>query len=197
MSRRAALVQPNDTLQRTRRPALLLDFSPALAASPLRFGVSQTANPLIRDDRRIALQLEHSIEVEVSLEFAWRYRTDIATWNDPPATFVLEGPFIAGSRGTTLLPEQQPLHWNIREVQPLNAFILEMQLDRALLTFEWRFDSWSKQRTRMTQRIELSGDNEAAYAQQVEAGFRPGLADGMRRIATEMAAAETRSMKAG
>jgi len=39
MSRRAALVHPNDTLQRTRRPALLLDFSPALAASPLSFGV--------------------------------------------------------------------------------------------------------------------------------------------------------------
>jgi hypothetical protein len=143
------------------------------------------------------LQLEHSIEVEVSLEFAWKYRTDIATWNDPPAIFVLEGPFIAGSRGTTLLPGQQPLHWKIREVQPLKAFILEMQLNRAILTFEWRFDSLSQQRTRMTQRIELSGDDEAAYAEQVEAGFSPGLADGMRRIATEMAAAETRSMEAG
>jgi hypothetical protein len=143
------------------------------------------------------LQLEHSVEAVVSLEFAWKYRTDIATWNDPPATFLLEGPFIAGSQGTTLLPGQQPLHWNIREVQPLKAFILEMQLDKALLTFEWRFDPLSEQRTRMTQRIELSGDNEAAFAEQVEAGFRPGLADGMRRIATAMAAAETRSQVSG
>jgi hypothetical protein len=47
----------------------------------------------------------------------------------------------------------------------------------------------------MTQRIELSGDSEAAYVEQVESGFRPGLADGMSRIATEMAAAETRSTK--
>jgi hypothetical protein len=39
ISRHAALVHPNDTLQRTRRPALLLDFGPALAASPLSFGV--------------------------------------------------------------------------------------------------------------------------------------------------------------
>jgi hypothetical protein len=139
--------------------------------------------------------LEHSVEAEVSLEFAWKYRTDIATWNDPPATFLLEGPFIAGSCGTTLMPGQQPLHWNIREVQPLQAFILEMQLDGALLTFEWRFDSLSRHRTRMTQRIELSGDSEAAYVEQVESGLRPGLADGMRRIATEMAAAETRSTK--
>jgi hypothetical protein len=139
----------------------------------------------------VALQLEHSIEAQVSLEFAWNYRTDIANWNDPPARFVLDGPFIAGSRGTTVLPGQEPLHWSIREVRPLKTFVLEMQLDKALLTFEWWFDALSEQRTRMTQRIVLSGDNAAAYVEQVEAGFRPSLAGGMRRIATEMAAAES------
>ena len=143
------------------------------------------------------MQLEHSIEAQVGLEFAWKYRTDIANWNDPPARFVLDGPFIAGSRGTTVLPGQEPLHWSIREVGPFTTFVLEIQLDKALLTFEWRFDALSEQRTRMTQKIVLSGDNAAAYAEQVEAAFRPSLADGMRRIATEMAAAETRSTNAG
>ena len=100
-----------------------------------------------------------------------------------------ERSFHAGSRGTTLLPGQEPLNWSIREVQPLQAFIIEIQLDKALLTFEWRFDALSEQRTRMTQKIVLSGDNAAAFAEQIEAGFRPGLADGMKRIATEMAAA--------
>jgi hypothetical protein len=137
----------------------------------------------------IALQLEYSVDVEVSLEFAWKYRTDITNWKDPPAEFVLDGPFISGSCGTTLLPGQQPLHWSIREVRPLQVFVLEMQLDKALLTFEWRFDALSEQRTRMTQKIVLSGDNAAVFADQVEAGFSPGLAAGMRRIATEMAAA--------
>ena len=141
--------------------------------------------------------MEHSIEVQVSPEFAWKYRTDIANWNDPPARFVLDGPFIAGSRGTTVLPGQEPLHWSIREVRPFTAFVLEMQLDKALLTFEWRFDALSEQRTRMTQKIVLSGDNAVAYVQQVEAGFSPSLAEGMRRIATEMAAAERHSTNAG
>jgi hypothetical protein len=145
----------------------------------------------------IALQLEHSIDAEVSPEFAWKYRTDIANWNDPPARFTLDGPFIAGSRGTTLLPGQQPLLWSIREVRPVRSFVLEMQLDRAMLTFEWRFDALSERKTRMTQRIVLSGDNAAAYAEQVEAGFSPGLADGMKRIATAMAAAERRSIMSG
>ncbi len=142
----------------------------------------------------IALRLEHSVDAEVSSEFAWRFRTDIANWNDPPARFVLDGPFAVGSRGTTLLPGQQPLHWSIQEVRPPKAFVLEMQLDKALLTFEWRFEALSERTTRMTQTIVLSGDNAAAYAEQVEAGFSPGLADGMKRIATEMATAERRSI---
>ena len=141
----------------------------------------------------IALQLEHSIDAEVSPEFAWKYRTDVTNWNDPPARFVLDGPFMPGSQGTTLLPGQQPLHWSIREVRPPEGFVLEMQLDNAVLTFEWRFEALSERNIRMTQTIVLSGDNAAAYAEQVQAGFSPGLAEGMRRIATEMAAAESRS----
>src|SRR2546426_3179917 len=121
--------------------------------------------------------MEYSIEANVSLDFAWRFRTEIANWNDPPAKFALEGPFEAGSRGTTLLPGQEPLHWSIREVRPARSFVLEMQLDGATLTFEWRFDPLSEHRTSMTQKIVLSGDNAAAYAEQVEAGFSPGLAD--------------------
>lgn len=147
--------------------------------------------------REVALQLEHSIEAQVSLEFAWKFRTDTANWNDPPARFVLDGPFIAGSRGTTMLPGQEPLYWSIREVRPFTTFVLEMQLDKALLTFDWQFHELSKQRTRMTQKIVLSGDNASAYVAQVEAGFASSLADGMRRIATEMAAAERRSTNAG
>lgn len=138
----------------------------------------------------IALQLEYSVEADVSPPFAWSYRTDVANWNDPPAKFALDGPFAAGSRGTTLLPGQAPLHWHIRDVQPRTFFIVEMLLDRAALSFEWRFEALTEHRTRLTQRIVLSGDNAAAYAVQVEAGFGSNLPDGMRRIAAEMAAAE-------
>ena len=44
----------------------------------------------------IALVLEHSSEADVSQAFAWNFRTDIAQWNDPPATFLLDGPFADG-----------------------------------------------------------------------------------------------------
>jgi len=137
----------------------------------------------------IALQLEYSVEADVSPAFAWQFRTDVATWNDPPAEFALHGPFEEGSRGTTLFPGQEPLHWRIARVQSGESFVLEMPLDRATLTFEWRFAALSEGRTKLTQHIILSGDNAQAFAAQVEAGFGPTLADGMKKIAADMTAA--------
>src|SRR5690348_13522742 len=132
------------------------------------------------------LQFEYSVEADVSPAFAWQFRTEPANWNDPPAQFALEGPFEGGSRGTTLFPGQPPLYWYIREVRQGEAFVIEMPLDRATLRFEWRFDPVSERTTKLTQRIVLAGENAGAYAGQVEAQFRPNLADGMKRIAAEM-----------
>jgi hypothetical protein len=138
----------------------------------------------------IACQLEHSVEAEVSRSFAWNWRTDIKNWDDPPAQFQLDGPFASGSWGTTLLPRQEPLCWQIRDVRPEEAFIIEMPLDGAVIAFEWLFDAMSNHRTRITQRIVLSGDNATAYVNQVQAGFGSNLPDGMTRIADAMARAE-------
>jgi len=133
--------------------------------------------------------VKHSVEVEIPLEFAWNHRTNIENWNDPPALFALDGPFARGARGTTLLPEQPPIHWTIAELTPLQSFDIEMQLDRAVLGFEWRFQALSERTTRITQKITLSGDNASAYRTQVENAFSKNLADGMKRIAAELTAA--------
>jgi hypothetical protein len=144
----------------------------------------------------IAWQLEYSVEVAVSSAFAWQFRTEVSNWNDPPAQFALDGPFEMGSRGTTQLPGQETLHWRIREVRHGESFVTEMQLDRATLSFQWYFERLAEDRTRLTQRIVLSGDNAGAYAGPVEAGFGPNLRDGMNRIAADMVAAEKRSKRA-
>lgn len=136
----------------------------------------------------IVYQEEHSIEVPVSLAFAWDWRTDVTNWDDPPAQFQLDGPFAVGSWGTTRLPGQEPLRWQIRAVQPGRSFVIEMQLDGATLSFEWRFDAVSDRRTRLSQRIVLAGQNAAAYEPQVRAGFGSNLADGMSRIAAAITA---------
>jgi hypothetical protein len=145
----------------------------------------------------IALVLEHSIAADVSPTFAWNFRTEIANWNDPPATFLLDGPFAEGAQGTTLFPGQESLAWWIREVQFGRSFTIEMPLDRATLRFEWHFSAISERRTKLTQRITLSGSNAAAYTQQVETGFGPTLADGMRTLASDMVAPERAANNAG
>src|ERR1700674_3987003 len=145
----------------------------------------------------MALVLEHSIEADVSQTFAWNFRTEIANWRDPPATFLLDGPFAEGAQGTTLVPGQESLAWWIREVQTGRSFAIEMPLDRATLRFEWHFSPVSERRTKLMQRIILSGSNAAAYTQQIKTGFGPTLADGMMRIAADMVATERAANNAG
>lgn len=144
----------------------------------------------------IALRLKCSVEADVTPAFAWQFRTDVSNWNDPPARFALNGPFEAGSCGTTQLPGQTPLHWRITDVRPGKSFAVAMQLDQAMLVFEWQFDALPGHKTKLTQEIVLSGDNAAAYAAEVEAGFGSNLEAGMKRIAADMAAAASQSKPA-
>jgi hypothetical protein len=143
----------------------------------------------------IGFRLKHSVETDATPAFAWRFRTDVANWSDPPARFAMDGPFEDGACGTTLMPGQAPLRWRITDVIPGKSFVVVMHLDQAVLAFEWRFDELPGHRTKLTQEVVLSGDNAPAYAEQVEAGFGSNLSAGMERIAAEMAAAEGESKR--
>ena len=145
----------------------------------------------------IAWQLEHSVETDASPSFAWSYMTDVSNWDDPPAQFELDGLFATGSQGTTLVPGQEPLRWHIRGVRPGQSYTLETQLEGATLSFEWCFDAVSDRRTRLTQRIVLSGNNAAAYTAEVEASFGANLQPGMKKIAATIAKVEARARNAG
>ena len=135
-------------------------------------------------------EITHSVETNASLAFAWQYWTNIANWDDPPAEFELDGPFAIGSRGATRLPGQEPLRWLIREITPPNAATIEMSLEGAALSFEWRFVGLADGRTRLTQRIVLEGEKADIYFSQVKAAFTANLSDGMNKLATEMANAD-------
>jgi Polyketide cyclase / dehydrase and lipid transport len=138
----------------------------------------------------IPWEITHSVETNASPAFAWHYWTKIANWGDPPAEFELGGPFATGSRGITRLPGQKPLHWFIREVNPPNAATIEMSLDGAALSFEWRFVGLADGRTRLTQRIVLNGEKADIHLLQVKAAFTANLPDGMNKLATAMANAD-------
>ena len=59
---------------------------------------------------------------------------------------------------------------------PATLYAVEAQLDRAVLSFEWRFEAVSEWRTLLRQRIILAGENAAVYVAPVEAAFGANLA---------------------
>ena len=127
---------------------------------------------------------------DVPLSIAWIYMTNVSNWNTPPAEFSLDGPFAAGSRGTTRMPGQPARDWVIRDVDPARGYTIESALDKgALLIFHRRFAEMPERRTKMTQRIAVHGENAAAYVEEIRAAFESNLEPGMRKIAESMAQA--------
>jgi len=137
-----------------------------------------------------AWEITHSVYANATPAVAWSYMTNVANWDDPPATFELDGRFAVGSRGTTRMPGQEPWHWRVREVSPMKSYTIEMALDGAAISFEWRFDGLADGGTQLTQQIVLNGENAGAYVAQVQLAFTPNLAAGMNKIAAAMEWAE-------
>ena len=135
-----------------------------------------------------AWECQRSVEADVPVWFAWQYMTDIRNWNEPSAEFTLDGPFAPGTRGTTHMPGEPPRDWIIGGVEPGRGHTIESgsSLENATLLVHWRFDPVSERTARLTQRIELWGENADAYVEGMRAGFEPNLEPGMRRIATLM-----------
>jgi hypothetical protein len=140
--------------------------------------------------------LEHSEVTSASQAFVWKYWTDVTNWSDPPARFSLDGPFEAGSRGATLLPDREPVRWVIEEVQPGHSYTLGTELDGAMLLWHWRFDPLPEGGTRLTQRIGVAGKDAARQAEGVRSAFEPSLAEGMKRIALQLSQAQARVQEA-
>jgi len=127
-----------------------------------------------------AWQFQHSVDCNAPRQFAWNYWTNVANWNDPPASFHLDGPFDIGSQLTTSLPGQM-FHSVIRDVVAGREAIIDMQLADAILSFYWKFESLTEDTSRITQRIVLSGPNAAAFVAQ--AGIlEQSTPEGMKKL---------------
>jgi hypothetical protein len=130
-----------------------------------------------------AWRVEYSIASIATPAFAWTYMSDVSNWDDPPAQFRLEGAFASGARGSTEVPGQPARHWELRDVRANESYAIEFSLDRATLSFAWRFGGLPDGGTRLTQQIALQGENAPAYLADVRQALESNLAPGMSRIA--------------
>ena len=140
-------------------------------------------------------ECQRSVQVGVPVAFAWAHMTDIRNWNDPPAEFALEGPFMDGTRGTTRMHGQPPMSWTIRHMAPGRAYTIEGDSlpGGAVLLAHWRFDPQSEHSATLTQRVELRSYGTTSL-DQVKAEFEANLEPGMQKIARTM---ERRYSEAG
>jgi hypothetical protein len=95
----------------------------------------------------------------------------------------LDGPFEAGSRLTTNFPGEI-LHSVIRKVvrgSLTDEAIIDMQLQGAILSFQWTFESLSQAQTRITQRQTLSGANATPLVPQASM-LETTTPEGMKRL---------------
>jgi hypothetical protein len=127
-----------------------------------------------------AWQFRYSVDCRAPRDFAWNYWTNIANWDDPPASFRIEGPFAAGSKITTTLPGQT-LHSTIRQVLEDREATIDLQLPGAIFTFHWTLESLSGSQTRITQELELSGANADSLVEQARV-FERTTPDGMKKL---------------
>jgi hypothetical protein len=128
-----------------------------------------------------AWEFQHSVECNATRPFAWKYWTNIENWDDPPAKFLLDGPFSDGARLTTILPGQT-FQSVIRDVQPEREATIEMQLPDVVLSFHWKFEDLADNRVRITQRLALRGANAKSYLAQVGT-FEQSVPAGMKKVA--------------
>jgi hypothetical protein len=131
-----------------------------------------------------AWEFEHSVECDALRDFCWSYWTNIANWDDPPAKFRLEGPFEDGSRITTELPGQT-LVSVIRDVRAGRAATIEVNLPNAAFCFYWSFEDLEAERTLISQRLVLSGEDAAIFLDQAKVMGETGP-EGVKKLVAAM-----------
>jgi Polyketide cyclase / dehydrase and lipid transport len=136
-------------------------------------------------------ELKHSVVANADRRTVWEFVSNIDNLarveGDAVDSMTLDGPFQAGTRGTTKMRGQEPMHWRLAEVRQPERTMYEMQLSEAVVRFTWTYEELDGMQTRMTQHITLDGPGAGAYLPVMEEIFAPNVRKGMDRLADEIA----------
>jgi len=132
-------------------------------------------------------EFAHSVECPVSREFAWQFWTHVDNWMFDPSVeaVTLDGPFAAGTTGTTRPRGLDLINWQLIEVQDGHSAIIEINLPGAVVTFRWQFEDLPNTATRISQRVTLAGERAEDYIAGA-AELEKGIPAGMRQFVEEI-----------
>lgn len=147
----------------------------------------------------MAYDFQHSVEVSVSREAAWRFWTNVSNWliDAGIASVTLDGPFQPGGKGTTKTKDAQLVQWQIVEVTEGQSAVIEIPMPGATLRFAWKFEELSESLARLTQQITLVGDQADTYVAQLGDKFEENIQAGMKKLSQEIERANAGSFGSG
>ena len=136
-------------------------------------------------------ELKHSVIANANRQTVWEFVSNIDNLarieGDAVESITLDGPYQAGSKGTTKMRGQEPIHWRLAEVEPPRRSVTEMELTGAVVRFHWTYEELPDGRTRLSQHIVLEGPGAEAYVPFMEEHIAGNLPQGMQRLAEEVA----------
>lgn len=129
----------------------------------------------------------HSVDCPVSREFAWQFWSHVENWlfDTSAESVTLDGPFAAGTRGTTKPRGLDPLDWQLVEVQDGHTAVIEMNLPGAVVKFHWRFEELPDNATRISQQVTMEGERIENYMAGA-AELEKGIPEGMKKLTEEI-----------
>jgi Polyketide cyclase / dehydrase and lipid transport len=140
-------------------------------------------------------ELKHSVIANADRQTVWEFVSNIDNLarieGDAVESMTLDGPYQSGSKGTTKIRGQEPIHWRLAEVEPPGRNVTEMELTEAVLRFNWTYEELPDGRTRLSQHIVLEGPGAEAYVPFMEEHFVGNIPKGMERLAKEVARRDT------
>ena len=131
-------------------------------------------------------KIEHTVECNVSKQFAWDFWTNVANWPlvDPAVESTsIDGPFAAGANGTTIQRGLDPIKWRVSEAEPPNGALIEIFAQGAVMQCRWQFEESTPGLTRMTQAVSFAGEKAAEFAEMIGPEMEKNLPAGMQRLA--------------
>ena len=133
-------------------------------------------------------EFEHSVVAPVGRRAAWDFWTDPAELmrleGEAVESIEIDGPFAAGAKGITR-QGGEAIHWSVAHCDAPRRATIEIALEGAVFRTHWTFEEEGEASTKMTQRMELVGDNVAPYVEFMEL-LAANAPRGMARLAEAM-----------
>ena len=134
-------------------------------------------------------ETKHSVVANANRKIVWEFHSNvdnIARVEGDAVSMTLDGPYQAGTKGTTNIVGQDPTHWQLVEVIPPERSVTEIELTEAVVRTTWTFEELPDGRTRLSQHMVLEGPGAEAYVSVMEEMFAGNIVKGMEKIAAEI-----------